>query len=817
MTITVAPARNEYTANAGQTIFNYTFKIFESTDLNVYITPAGQDANDSTDLTTAYTVSGVGIAAGGSITLSVGANAGDLITIVSNVPSSRTTDYQNNGDFRPDTVNADFDRVVSIAKKIEDTANRTVLLQQSHQDPKPLSLPRPVAGLGLRWNGGETGLENADFSTVSNEAIANDKVVLNYNTLLSATNDASLNVNQVCKIKDRGNSTWDVVLASSVTINNFDIVASTANTSIALVLRSGSEYVMSELIDDFSDIDALIAFTNANKTKNLIIDKACTVVAATSISNFVKFTVDGSLSNTSTFTFSGGVAAPRSFIFKGTGDIVVKGFATQLYPEWFGIFDSLNGNIGTIDLDANLRRCGRCHGDSKADLVFGNGLYYIRDYLLDASDMFYKGQGMDKTFIKNAPVNNTSTRTGTLLAIYAPNAALSVALGNRDWTGTVTTSNCGISDITIEFDDTVTVSQDPLMNNIAVLGCDKAVVKRVKSIIPTANRAFYVGSNYAGQETKNVTIENCISVSALTGCFVSEGFNSNTGKALENIVVKDNTFNCRVSDSGSVAGISAGVYLHGGDTAANIKTSTVEIKNNQIIGANASIFSSGVGATTRFRNNVIVKDNIFKDFKEQGVLSYLENATFENNTLDSTVMSTVTVQAGGFVLYSGANGGAVYNKLDGNIIKNLFGTGTIRGVHINAVQGCKHTLSYNKFVYEDGLVPQYDVFFSDSVGVLGDIILDNNNFYYTGVANVRGTTVNQEMLFDVRGNNEGMVLYNASTYNNRSASPVDSRQYHRGDIIGFSGTTSTANTRVGFVCYQSGKGSTNYAFRDVVA
>ena len=59
MTITTNPARNEYTANAGQTVFNYTFKIFSDTDLNVYVTPSGQECNDSTDLTTAYTVSGV--------------------------------------------------------------------------------------------------------------------------------------------------------------------------------------------------------------------------------------------------------------------------------------------------------------------------------------------------------------------------------------------------------------------------------------------------------------------------------------------------------------------------------------------------------------------------------------------------------------------------------------------------------------------------------------------------------------------------------------------------------------------------------------
>lgn len=162
MTITTNPARNEYTANAGQTVFNYTFKIFADTDLNVYITPEGQDCDDSTDLTTAYTVSGVGDEDGGSITLTTPTSLNDLVTIVSDIPSSRTTDYQNNGDFRPDVVNDDFDRVVSIAKKVEDLTNRTVLLPQCQQGPKPLSLPAPGnQGEILIWNANGSGLENA--------------------------------------------------------------------------------------------------------------------------------------------------------------------------------------------------------------------------------------------------------------------------------------------------------------------------------------------------------------------------------------------------------------------------------------------------------------------------------------------------------------------------------------------------------------------------------------------------------------------------------------------------------------------------------
>ena len=128
MTITTLPTRNEYTATAGQTVFTYTFKIYEDTDLNVYVTAAGAEADDTSDIVTPSLVTGVGDEDGGTVTIDATAN-GDLVTIISNIPSSRTTDYQNNGDFIPDVVNEDFDRVVSIVKQIEDTANRTTAFE----------------------------------------------------------------------------------------------------------------------------------------------------------------------------------------------------------------------------------------------------------------------------------------------------------------------------------------------------------------------------------------------------------------------------------------------------------------------------------------------------------------------------------------------------------------------------------------------------------------------------------------------------------------------------------------------------------------
>lgn len=176
MTITTNDTRDEYTATAGQTLFSYTFKIFESTDLNVYVTPSGQDPDDTTDIVTGYSVTGVGDENGGTITLVSAASAGDAVTIVSDIPESRTTDYQNNGDFLPDTVNDDFDRVVSLAKQTSDRASRTLAFQESEQGVTDLDLPAPEALKYMRWKTDLSGMENVDITAAGTGYLTPDPV-----------------------------------------------------------------------------------------------------------------------------------------------------------------------------------------------------------------------------------------------------------------------------------------------------------------------------------------------------------------------------------------------------------------------------------------------------------------------------------------------------------------------------------------------------------------------------------------------------------------------------------------------------------------
>lgn len=196
MTITTNPSRDEYTSGPGQTVFNYTFKIYANNELDVYVTPAGQQANDATDLTTDYVVDPVTIGddAGGFITFNAPLNNGDLVTIVSGMDYDRTVDYQVNGDFIPATVNTDNDRQVSQIKQVLELARKAVVFGQAQQSTSGLTSEAPEAGKFIRWKSDLSGFENTDLKDLNAITISNVGVIYPTVALMKAD---SLNVLEV--------------------------------------------------------------------------------------------------------------------------------------------------------------------------------------------------------------------------------------------------------------------------------------------------------------------------------------------------------------------------------------------------------------------------------------------------------------------------------------------------------------------------------------------------------------------------------------------------------------------------------------------
>lgn len=134
MSVTGATTRNDYIASAGQTVFAYTFQILAGSDIKVLKNGVTLAFGSS------YFVSNVGAEAGGTVTLNAGATASDSISILLAMPITRTTQYQNAGDFLASDVNGDFDKAYIALNQLQTDIGRSISLTDS--DPSvDLNLP----------------------------------------------------------------------------------------------------------------------------------------------------------------------------------------------------------------------------------------------------------------------------------------------------------------------------------------------------------------------------------------------------------------------------------------------------------------------------------------------------------------------------------------------------------------------------------------------------------------------------------------------------------------------------------------------------
>ncbi|HHC1540057.1 phage tail fiber protein [Klebsiella pneumoniae] len=94
---------NIYTANGLSTVFAYEFYLISASDIQVTI--------NGSEVSSGYTVSGVGNTRGGEVTFLTAPANGATVIFERITPTYRLTDYQDNGDLLADTVNKDFDRL----------------------------------------------------------------------------------------------------------------------------------------------------------------------------------------------------------------------------------------------------------------------------------------------------------------------------------------------------------------------------------------------------------------------------------------------------------------------------------------------------------------------------------------------------------------------------------------------------------------------------------------------------------------------------------------------------------------------------------
>lgn len=172
MTITSENKRNQYTITEAQVVFPYTFRILAQGNLLVIHTTA-VGVETELELTTNYTVSGVGDAGGGNVT-TCGDDSpyptDDTITIIRDVPLTQLTDYVEHDTFPAESHEDALDKLIMIVQEYAERLDRALFLLKSsvYSD---LTLPDPVANKLLAWKDDLSGIKNVEVESEGDLAV----------------------------------------------------------------------------------------------------------------------------------------------------------------------------------------------------------------------------------------------------------------------------------------------------------------------------------------------------------------------------------------------------------------------------------------------------------------------------------------------------------------------------------------------------------------------------------------------------------------------------------------------------------------------
>jgi len=170
MTRSGTVSRNNYVGAGSTDTYSYSFPIRLQTDLLVTTQIIATGVEETLVLTTDYTVTGVGVTAGGTIVLVAGnLPATKKITVRRVVPVTQLADIRNQGTFFPETQENQFDKHNDVDQQQQDELDRSLRLAET-EDASALSTEisgLPVAGSVPSVNAAADGLEWVDVDAAA--------------------------------------------------------------------------------------------------------------------------------------------------------------------------------------------------------------------------------------------------------------------------------------------------------------------------------------------------------------------------------------------------------------------------------------------------------------------------------------------------------------------------------------------------------------------------------------------------------------------------------------------------------------------------
>lgn len=142
MTVSSTTARQTYLGDGSTATYSYNFRIFTDADLVLVKRNTTTGAETLLALTTDYTVTGAGAAAGGTFTLLAGVlPSGYSLAAYREVDLLQATDLRNQGAFLAEVLERALDRATMMAQQLQDQLNRALRYPDSEAGGAAAKLP----------------------------------------------------------------------------------------------------------------------------------------------------------------------------------------------------------------------------------------------------------------------------------------------------------------------------------------------------------------------------------------------------------------------------------------------------------------------------------------------------------------------------------------------------------------------------------------------------------------------------------------------------------------------------------------------------
>jgi len=176
MTLSSTVSRTSTDGDGSTTAFSFPYLFFADADLKVIIVNETTNVETTKTITTHYTVTGAGVAAGGTVTMGTAPTTSEKLVIQREEQYTQGLDLVENDPFPSDLVEQQFDTLTMLTQQLKTLSDRSIKLSDGDFSGADPTLATPVANAYILWDSAGTALTSS--TTAAGQILGGDGTVL---------------------------------------------------------------------------------------------------------------------------------------------------------------------------------------------------------------------------------------------------------------------------------------------------------------------------------------------------------------------------------------------------------------------------------------------------------------------------------------------------------------------------------------------------------------------------------------------------------------------------------------------------------------